>query len=413
MTVKMALYELRDLLMVRRTAAGLCALVLFAIAGVLSLAPMGEQQFSYLAQSFLQGKLYFLQAPGSWADTALFEGMHYWPLGPFPALLLMPFVFMSDALGIFFFQGYLLFPITVGVFILWYCIARTFSFSERDALLLALTFVFGSGYILAALFPWSWYFAHAVTVLFMSLALYEYFTRKRYALIGVLMAAVVMTRMTAGIGALFFMLAILFLSRKSWKEKRHELLVFCFPIFAAGLLLGAYNFARFGDFFEQGYALQLLAFEPLARAREYGIIALAHVPANLYYLFFALPLPVLRDGVSHVLSFPFLKPDPWGMSIGVTSPYLMVVFFRYYKSRLTHIALVSVLAIAIPLLLYYGVGYRQYGYRYALDFFPLLYLSFLIVSARTSPSLSQGMHRVLWGSVAVNGYLFFSFYLFS
>ena len=54
----------------------------------------GEQQFTFLAGSFLTGHLYFLKGLPFWDDTSFYAGEHYWPLGPLPAVLLIPSVFL-------------------------------------------------------------------------------------------------------------------------------------------------------------------------------------------------------------------------------------------------------------------------------------------------------------------------------
>ena len=139
------------------------------------------------------------------------------------------------------------------------------------------------------------------------------------------------------------------------------------------MLLAGYNYQRFGNIFEQGYNYQILLTESLSKAREYGIFSLAHLPTNLYYFLLSVPLPIFRDGVSHVLKFPFVMADPWGMSIFITSPYFIYLFFLKYKDKISKLFLVSIFLTALPILLYYGVGFRQFGYRYSLDFLPFLF----------------------------------------
>ena len=77
------------------------------------------------------------------------------------------------------------------------------------------------------------------------------------------------------------------------------------------------------------------------KAREYGLFNLKHIPGNLYHFFLATPLPVFADSLSHVLKFPYLKADPWGMGIFITSPifiylfplsYIKFFFFHFFKN---------------------------------------------------------------------------------
>ena len=73
-------------------SAALALLGLVVMFGSLLLV-RHEQQYVRLAESFLSGKLHLLvELPEHLHDTALYGGRYYWPLGPFPAVLLMPFV---------------------------------------------------------------------------------------------------------------------------------------------------------------------------------------------------------------------------------------------------------------------------------------------------------------------------------
>lgn len=142
------------------------------------------QHFTLLASSFLKGKLYFLETDQfGLLDTVFYKGRYHWHLGPFPSVLLIPFVFTFERIGIFFRQGYLQFFLTVGIFFILYKVARLFKFSPRDSFLLSFAFCFASVYIPIAFNPTSWFFAHNVSVFFLLWAFYEFLTQKKYWLV--------------------------------------------------------------------------------------------------------------------------------------------------------------------------------------------------------------------------------------
>lgn len=388
------------------------SVILFFVAVMFaySIQAFGEQQYSYLAQSFLHGKLYFLDMPGWWADVVEYGGKYYWPLGPLPAIISMPFVFLFSFFGAFFYQGYAIFVITLIILLLWYRIVQQCGFSKDDARTAACAFCFSSSYLMIALWQWSWFFAHAVTVLLLSCALYEYCTKKRYGVIGILMAAVAMTRLTAGVGVVFFILDILFLSSAQGRDKRKAFIALFVPLGVAGLLLAGYNAARFGDMFNQGYGLQILVIDALRQARSYGLFGIVHLPANLYYMLLAGPLPVIRDASTFVLRFPFIVPNPLGMSIFLVSPYLLTLFFQRLNDRLSWALLITCILVSIPLMLFYATGWFQFGYRYSLDFFPFLFLLFIHQYQKKSGNFSHGLRFVIIASALVNLFLFFSLF---
>lgn len=365
-----------------------------------------EQQYSYLAQSFLSGKLYFLNSPGSWGDAILHDGFYFWPNPPFPAILILPFFFLSQIFGKFFYQGYLQIFLVVGVYLLCYLLARFLRWEKISSHYLSLAFVGGSSFLGVALWPWSWFFAHVVVVFLVFISLYEYYKRKRFWLIGVYFGAIFLTRFTAGLGILFFILSVLIL-KSSITLKIKKLLQLLFPVFLSILILFSYNYARFGNILETGYKSNFLS-EIHDRDRSYGVFSYIHLPSNLYYMFLNIPTPVIREGTK-ILQFPYIKADAWGMSILVTSPYLLGLFFiKKFKKESIMLLLTSII-ISIPIIFYFGIGWRQYGYRYSLDFLP--YIFFVFMSEYGKHKLSDKFKILISLSVIWNFYLFLTLFI--
>lgn len=342
----------------------------------------GTDPFFDLANAFVHGRLDF---PQYLHDSVIFKGKYYWPLGPLPAILLVPQALFSTVSNQSIPSATMHTAGVVVIFLLLFFLARAKHFSRHDAAWCALAFCGASLFIGVAMFPVSWYTAHVVTVLALVAALYEDATRKRWWLIGVFLAGGLLTRATAWIGIVFFLCTIFF-NGASWRTRVQQWTVLLLPSLIAFLLLFFYNFARFGDPFEMGYRFQHLDDPALAAARGYGLFSLQHLPGNLYNLFLVGPNPVFMDTASHVLRFPYLSFNPWGFGIFFTTPYLLLLFLEPLRSREQRLLLLTSVLIAIPLLLYYGIGYFQYGYRYALDFFPFLFMMVLnILSARRRP----------------------------
>ena len=137
-------------------------LVFFII--IFSIIAGGSQQFSDLAQAFIHGHLNFL-APGQ--DPVLYHGRIYWDEGPFPAILLMPFVWFLNLFHHFFYQGYLQWVLVVGTLFFIYKLARILAFSQEDSLFLSLAFALGSVFfgVSVASFNHVSYFLEPVRVL--------------------------------------------------------------------------------------------------------------------------------------------------------------------------------------------------------------------------------------------------------
>jgi hypothetical protein len=331
-------------------------------------APSRSQHFLYLAKSFLEGHTYFTVFPGRWDDTAYYLGRHYWPLGPFPAVVLMPFVWLF---GWTMRQAYLLFFFNLLNLFLLYGIARKITGKVESAWWLSFAYVFSTAYIYVAIVPLSWYFAHVIATCCLLLALREYLCGGRWWLIGLYLALGVMTRITLLIAGMFFGLIAL-LSNEKKNFKAPPLFQLVLPIAAALLGLFLYNFVRFGNIVEFGYRLQLLTGEQAAN-RTYGLWSLVHFPTNLYYFLFKGPEGIFVPGTK-ILTFPYLRPNSWGMSILFTSPIFLWIYKAPWENTVVRLSALTSLLFFFVLMGYYGIGVDQYGYRYALDFYPFLFI---------------------------------------
>jgi hypothetical protein len=359
--------------LVSRIVIALALIAFLTIAIWLNLAVRSEQQFSLLAQSFLHGRLDFLEPPdGGWDDTTPYGGRYYWPLGPAPAVLLMPFELVGSWLGKTFYQGYLQIGLVLAVLVVIFLTARRIGYDRTDATYAAFAFCFASSFLGVALWPWSWYFAQVITCVALFLAVLEMTGQRRPLIIGTLFAVCLGTRATAALGLFWFIGEVALTPGASKSERMRSIAIATLPCaIVLGVLL-LYNYARFGNALEQGYAAQIIP-DIASNARSIGIFSLRHVPTNLYALVLKSPVPILSGNETTELKSPFFAANPWGMSVFVTSPWLARLFGFRYNDRTSRVILGTVIIVAVPILSYYAVGFRQFGYRYSLDFLPLLF----------------------------------------
>ncbi len=371
------------------------------------------QHFTHLADAPLRGRLSFPNPIpwGIFADTVLFNGAYYWPLAPFPAVLLVPFVALFRLFRAFFYQGYLQFVLNVGVFWFSYWLARRFRYTTRDALFLAGAFCFASVYQFVAFLPASWYFTQVVAVLLLFLAIAEHLTRRRYWLIGLLLALAFMTRFTAGLGILFFMAHVVTERSSSRGQKLRFFTQLLIPVAIAGLLLLGYNYARFNNPFENGYMItnnHSLSAEDRFELLNYGLFKLENVPTNLYYYFIKTVDPVVLEqqtaqGNTYVLQPPYLKVGYPGVGFFVVSPIFLYLFRARWKDRTVRLSLLPIGVVLVLLLLYFWPGWVQTGPRYMLDFLPFAYL--VLLTAFRDSSLSRFARGLIVVSALFNLYL--------
>lgn len=300
--------------------------------------------------------------PPTTADLSFFNNQYFWPLGPFPAIILIPFVAIF---GMSFHQAYIQFPLNLLNAYLIFKIGKLLNLTEKKALILSAFFIFGSVYTPTSIFPFSWYFAHVVATTLLLFAIYAHMKTKKPVLVGLLIGLATLTRLTLVFSIPFFAFSLF---NKPNKLKNLTLLLL--PVIFFLLLNSFYNYKRFGNIFESGYSYQLIP-EDAQKRRAEGLISIKHIPANLYYMFIKSPNPVLKDNY-HVFKFPFVVFDPFGVSIFVMSPILILLVNANLKDKFVKEGLFTTLLLLIPITTYYGIGYEQVGYRYALDFFPFL-----------------------------------------
>ena len=328
----------------------------FAMLAWLNFTTSNDRHFSWLAESFLQGKLALLpSSPVSWADTALFEGHYYSPFGPFPAILSMPLVWAG-----YFHQGTLSFVASLAVFYLCFRLASHLKHSRNEAGWFAVAFCFATSFIGVAALACSAFFAHVIAVMLLFLAINEYEGKKRLWLIGGLIGLATATRVPNGLNILFFMLAIS-LGAGTIQERAAGLAKLLLPFAVFVGLLALYNFARFGTPMESGYTYQLNGFGmPYASWNVPGntagpALSFSHIPEHLWIFLFGLP-----------------STNAVGTSVLLISPFLFYLFSVRWDLINKLIALNCVLVL-LAVLAFRSTGFEQVGYRFSLDFLPFVF----------------------------------------
>jgi hypothetical protein len=337
-----------------------------------------DKSLSLLAVQFIKGHVSLaptIDLPVG--DISIFNGKYYMYFGPLASIILMPFV-------AFFGKSFPQLVIGLGTlavsFFAIYSISRSFKFSKIDALWLCLFFVFSTVLFSNSIINITSYLVEALGVPLVLLSLVEYFGKKRPLLVGLFLGLAVLTRITLILALVFFVLE--FVKKRFSKQ---QFLLFLLPFSFCLIFYGGYNYLRFHSFLETGYSYHIAHPYPLSKNYEYGEMNIIHLPANLYSFFIKPPDPILYYSKGFVFRFPYLKANPWGMAIWFTSP-LFLLLFRFKKNKYTLSSAVATLFLAAPLFTYFSVGFAQFGYRYALDFLPFI---FLLLIPQLLPKLSK------------------------
>jgi hypothetical protein len=207
---------------------------------------------------------------------------------------------------------------------------------------------------------------------------------------GVLLGLTVLTRPTTTLAAPFA--AWLLWSRGervagAARPGVRQWLALSLPVAAAMVVHAVYNQARFGSPTDAGYHYILMGPDFDALVRRYGRFSPHFFAANLKGWLLRTPY---WNGSS-------LVPDPHGMSLVLTTPFLLLALLPRRLSRLEWLALANFAVICLPSLLYYNDGWVQFGQRFALDGIALA----LLVAAYGAAQEPQPVVLLLtgWGVV--------------
>ena len=384
----------------------LAALLLYGLTALLG-GNFHHQEFAYfnqLADAFMRGSLY-LPNPDSTHDLILFAGRWYVPFPPGPALLLLPWV---AAVGVGFNEVALSVVVGAVNVALMARLLQSLTFQGHSRLdgtgALWLTALFAAGtvhWVSAATGSVS-FLAHICAVTGLTLALWQASERRPW-LAGLGMAWALVCRPTVVLATpavLGLLLAPVAAQQETAsRSSRHWLgvaLAYAVPVLAAGALLLGYNHARFGSPLQFGYGWVQTKTPFLAeRLATWGAFHPHFVPENLRVMLVGLPKVGLR--------FPPVWPDPNGISLLLVTPAFLWLVTSWKREWVAAGVWLSVVLVAIPLLLYYNTGWVQFGYRFSLDFLPLLFVLLAIGLRRITPLLKAAIVLSwlvnLWGVV--------------
>ncbi len=334
----------------------------------------GRPDFFYLADALIHGRIWLDRALGPW-DNVIVDGRVFVPFAPFPAIVFMPLAALFGPVRLDQWEQIIDSAIAaVDVGLCWWLMGRLGVRSLLDRLWLVVLFGFSTQILWVTTRGGVWHTGHLIAALLTLAALIETAGRRRPWLLGLLVGASFLTRAPLALAAPFFAWAIA--DRRGSDRRRpgswpwRSWVWYAIGIAPAAVFFLWYNAARFGSPLESGYVLASLP--PFLEAqRDKGLFSLSHLGMNLDYLLIHLPTFAVQGPNGLQIVWP-PKPDGLGMSILLTSPGLLLAVRADWRSRMSVALGLTALAVLVPSLLYYGGGWLQYGYRYALDSIPFV-----------------------------------------
>ena len=292
-------------------------------------------------------------------------------------------------------------------------------YSERrllEDLWLTALFAFGTVFFFVAVQGTVWFAAHVVCVPLVILYLWFALDAQRPFWAGVMLALCFITRPTTALLCLFFALEAARRARRAatpdarpledgWLRRAWAFIravdlraflrlsvIFAAPILAVGAVMMWMNHARFGDPFEFGHTYLQIRWRP--RIETWGLFNFHYFAKNLAVFTSALPWLSAEP--------PYLTMSRHGLALWVTTPALWLALWPRPLPRETRRVVIflftATAAVAVWNLCYQNSGWIQFGYRFALDYLPLL---FVILALGRRPFRAGFFVLLLW-SVAIN-----------
>jgi hypothetical protein len=323
--------------------------------------------FAPLAEAFLDGRLYLLSKP-SWLNELLgVDGRYYVIYPPVPAILLIPQALLlgphiNQTLASVFWGS-----LSVSAV---YFLMRRVTNSVRLQIWMTLLFAFGTIFWYLACDGKAWFFAQVASFFFLSLAVFETFGKRRPLLIGLLLGLSFWCRLPVILSLPFFliMLSDQWIHRESNANfiKKINLK----PLILLGLGVGVfvllnflYNYARFDTIANIAYAMQAKE-EPWFYPE--GLFHFSYIPKHLWIFFLKPPL--------FSAEAPYVVPSLEGMSILITTPAVIYAVFAGIRNKTALACWSAIIPVAMVSFTHGGYGWIQFGYRFAVDFYPFLFV---------------------------------------
>ena len=312
--------------------------------------------FVRLADSFLKGRFYLTDNPG-WLNELIPLGGNKYAVvyPPGPALILMPFVYFF---GDKFPQQMMAHLLGAGLAVITAQIAFLKSKKNSHFVWFFLLAAFGNILWFLSSNGSVWYLGQVAGAFFLTATIFESLKNKRPLFVSVFFGMAILSRLQT----ILTLPLIIFLNKNNLSKK--NILFYLIPLGILMILYGYYNEVRFDSFFQTGYSLIPGVLDEPWYSK--GIFHLSYIKNNLRVMFTS--LPIFKS------EFPYITPSWGGLSILITTPAFIYLLLAKLKEKENLFAWISLLLVALVTFSHGGTGFTQFGYRYAVDFYPIIFL---------------------------------------
>ena len=337
-------------------------------------APTVYDYYGRLADAFVHGRYWLTEDP-PWLNELLSCGAGRWCVAypPLPAILAVPLVWLGTATA----QDVVSQVAGGASASFLYLALRAYGAPRSVAVTGTLLSAFGTTLLFTSADGRSWYAAHAVAMLFTSIAFCLAARGGPAWGVGAAIGFAALARLPVAAATPALALLVARRGDLPFRAAFVRVVVGGLPLLA---IYVAYNVLRWGTITDAGYA-RLTEGDFFF---DHGLFSLAYLPRHLYAI--AMEPPDLVPNVWY-----FLRPRFVGMSLFLVTPAFLFVFAGLQDVRRSIAVAATALAAGLALLpdVTHGtVGFAQLGYRFSIDAQP-----FLIALAVGGDALRNGVWR--------------------
>jgi hypothetical protein len=249
-----------------------------------------------------------------------------------------------------------------------YRLFRLYDLSKKKAIWLVVLLSFGSMQWYHGVIGSAWYLSSMCALMFFWISLIVMKTKKPLFLLGIFLGLTYLCRYPAILSLPFF---IINTSSRWFKNKQIRiklLFMFGLGLFLCVGISFVYNFLRYGTIWHLGYQLLEKRFYNISNEYAEGSYSLGYYPRHLKAVFWSFP--------RRTSSFPYFSPNFHSMALWIVMPAVILAFWAPIKKKLVWSSWLVILIISMSHFFHGGIGATQFGYRYALDYFPFLFIIF-------------------------------------
>jgi hypothetical protein len=363
--------------------------------------------FALLADAWKHGRLDLGHPPPAYTmnnDFAEFNGKWFISFPPFPALVLLPFLYIAKTPENLRDGQIWLWLAGLGPALLFLVLEklRRMKESERTEgqnLALSWIFAFGTVYFFTVEQGTVWFAAHILAVALGAVFLLFALEAERPIVAGTALACAFLTRPDVLLAGSIFALEAFRVSRTGaagepkktdWKRLTKKLALFAIPIAAALLLTAWHNHARFGkfQFGDTGHAYLTVGWR--GRIDKWGLFSYHFLARNLGIFTSSLPFMLKQS--------PWFQINTHGLAIWVTTPIYLFLLWPRRTSTVFRTLVIGTLPVMFLLLLYQNSGWLQFGYRFSNDYAVFLFAMLAIAG----PRMGAAFYALATWGIAVN-----------